>query len=990
MALPKFYLHRPADQMQQLCNQNCGIFSIKQHGTRLACRFPSFFTQGAQGAPRVMIVVDMPGDSQMRSFHVLGPQDDPEQVLWNNPEHKVLKAILSQLLGAEHNVMITHALKCEPYNGWRQNHRNLMFTSAKKEPQKREAYRVLYEQEAPHIQYCMTHVDMEIAQYDPDVIITLGHRALEHFTINRSKEMYKCRQNIDLEIQGRVRTIVSSIGTREIKLNPHLASQWKVDIARGLWLSTDIGKQYRQVPTDEQLIQIRDASQFKQIIDYLRQTGIPFCYDTETPSLLKMDNTCLMLSLCFDGIHGYTFPVCASQFISDHEENVFRALTKELLDLPNDKIAHHAMFDMQAVESTQEDWKWMPEVKYCTESMAYCFEEHFRDETWRKEKNPGLTGSRFGFFKLAGQVIEILGVEDEKWFSEKDDREDMVQAILTKGWDSVAKYAAKDAIYTYRDWVALMTLMSHGMLDLRERIASNLLPKANWALARIERNGLPVDLEEIDRLMDPNQEGTVAWEYEKALSAFRKHPDVQRFSMMKAKQAAEKELEKELERQAKRQEGKLKRTLLFAPAPSKPTLKLSSPEPFNIDSAQLLLEFFFDYLKLEPVGGERTCDKTFQEHYKEHEIVSLLKTCKERSKLLGTFLPGFKSSAEQYRDRRVRANYAPLNVTGRTSCSDPNLQQIPRGDGESVLGLVKRVIKARPGYCLIGADFGTMELRYLAMASQDPSFIGVFEEMAQFRKLFIESPSKETMYERKKRDFHRVNASKMMKIDLDKVTKEQRTAAKTLSFRIAYDYDPTYGLAQVLGISEEESAKLIASFLGGYPKIQEYRNWLETSSIENLYTQAANGRRRAAWGLVSDDNKIKRHALSVVMNSPVQGPSSDICLMACYQFIKMTDTAGVSDDVRIVNAVHDAIYAEIRIDLLKEWLPKLLWSMENPEPVRALLGDLYGTVPLEADADVCIDLKNSVEWNYTPEHLDQIVAWVTAGAPKETKPYSEY
>jgi DNA polymerase I-like protein with 3'-5' exonuclease and polymerase domains/uracil-DNA glycosylase len=990
MALPKFYPHRPADQMQALCNTQCAIYGFKQHGTKLACRFPSFFTQGAPEGPRVMIIVDMPGDQQMRTFHVLGNQDDPERILWDDAEHRVLKAILSQLLGPEHNVMITHALKCESHTGWRQNHRNLIYTSAKKEPQKREAYRLLYEQEAPHFQYCMKHIDFEIAQYNPDVIITLGHRALEHFTPNRSKENYKCRQNLELEIQGRMRTVVATIGSREVKLSPHLASQWKVDIARGLWLSTEQGKAFRQIPTDDQLISIMDVNQYRQIIDYLRQTGLPFCFDTETLSLIKKENQCIMASLCFDGVHGYTIPVSAKQFLPGFDEDTFRALTKELLDLPNPKIAHHSLFDMEAVESCQDDWKWMPEVDFDTESIAYCFEEHFRDETWRKEKQPGLTGSRFNWLQLAGQVTDLLGVEDEKWFAEKDDREDMVKAILEKGWASVSRYAGKDAIYTFRDWVALTWLMRYEMKDLYDRVATYLLPKANWALARIERNGLPIDIVEIDRLMDPAQEGTVAWEYDKALAAFRKHPDVQRFSSMKAKQVAAEEAAKKAEKEAKKNAGKMKRASIFASTAPKPTLDLATPEPFNIDSSQMLLEFFFDYLKMEPVGGERTCDKTFQEQYKDHPIVSLLKTCKERGKLLGTFLPGFKNSAAQYCDGRVRASYAPLNVTGRTSCKDPNLQQIPRGDAESILGLVKSVIKARPGYALVGADFGTMELRYLAMASQDPAFIGVFEEMAEFRKQFIASPSKETMYERKKRDFHRVNASKMMKIDLDKVTKEQRTAAKTLSFRIAYDYDPTYGLAQVLGISEEESKALIDSFLGGYPKIKEYRQWLEKSSTENLYTLAGNGRRRAAWGLVSDDNKVKRHALSVVMNSPVQGPSSDICLMACYQFIKMTDAAGVSEDVRIVNAVHDAIYAEIRIDLLKEWLPKLLWSMENPEPVRRLLGNLYGTVPLEADADVCINLKNSVEWNYTPEHLDQIVEWLAAGAEKETKPYSEF
>lgn len=56
----------------------------------------------------------------------------------------------------------------------------------------------------------------------------------------------------------------------------------------------------------------------------------------------------------------------------------------------------------------------------------------------------------------------------------------------------------------------------------------------------------------------------------------------------------------------------------------------------------------------------------------------------------------------------VYPRYNPLVATGRTSCSKPNIQQVPRSGG------VRELFVPAPGHVFIGADYSCLELRTLA------------------------------------------------------------------------------------------------------------------------------------------------------------------------------------------------------------------------------------------------------------------------------------
>lgn len=914
-----------------------------------------------------MLVLDVISFQQLKE----STKDKSDQVLWGDPPHKLLKVILDTLVDENTQLYITHALKCEPHHSFLHNQRAFIFTSVK-DTAKKEAARNAYEQEKPHFGYCMQYLDKEIVEYDPDIIVTFGHRVTSFFN-PESTAIYGSRGlTKKINIKGRQRLLISTVGLREVMINNHLTSQWKVDLGKVMWYADPSFKnEFAIIPEIKNQLHIKTVQEYRQLIDYLRESKLPFSYDTETSGLKKIENQCLMLTLSFDGINAYIIPIQAKEFVPNHKENEFIKLTKELFNLPNEKITFNNKFDMQVIAGLYpDDSNWLP-LNSCwdVQQLAYVFEENFSDKVWRDEKQPGLTSTRYGWLSLASQVVDLLGIYDKQWLSEKDNRTDMVAAIKKEGWNAVAQYAGKDAIYTYRAWYVYQLVMNKAMIKERDQVAKNLLSRQVYLLTKIERFGLPIDMPAIEQMMDVKIPGSIAYEAEKARMEFLKSPNVQKYSAMLAAQKP-----------------KDNRKSMF----KSPAIKLGS-EDFNINSSVQLSALFFDFMKLKPVGEKRSTDKTFVAKYADSvKEIALLKTVKERQKVLTAFLPAFKINGQQYSDGRVRANYGLFTTTGRTSCTDPNLQQIPRsGDANNIKGLVKKVIKARPGYAIISADYATAELRVLALESMDSSLAKVFKNVDEYKNQFLADPSAE-LYQKLKTDadFHKINASNMMRIPLNSVTKSQRNAAKALSFMIAYAYNPVPNLAGQLNISTEEAQELVDDFLGVYKGVQQWFKDVEKYGREHGYVRSIFGRRRALYGLYGSRQEVG-HALNVNRNSPVQGSASDWTLLAGFDFLKEVRDANV--DIRIINVVHDAIYVECPIHLLQEWVPKLLKTMERPVSVQGLLTkEQFEFVPMSADCEIGLDNYTLSAWDGTPEMMTRILSWLKNGADSKETPKSLY
>lgn len=123
------------------------------------------------------------------------------------------------------------------------------------------------------------------------------------------------------------------------------------------------------------------------------------------------------------------------------------------------------------------------------------------------------------------------------------------------------------------------------------------------------------------------------------------------------------------------------------------------------------------YARVEAALGERTPRTTTGKPSTDEEtlistgdplLITLAKSMKG-AKVLSTYLPALEAGTLY----PICARYNVLVDTGRTSCSNPNMQNPPRAGG------VRSCFVPRPGFVFGGADYDTLELRALAQVCLD-------------------------------------------------------------------------------------------------------------------------------------------------------------------------------------------------------------------------------------------------------------------------------
>ena len=183
----------------------------------------------------------------------------------------------------------------------------------------------------------------------------------------------------------------------------------------------------------------------------------------------------------------------------------------------------------------------------------------------------------------------------------------------------------------------------------------------------------------------------------------------------------------------------------------------------NWNSSIQLQKLLFEELQLPIIkytnkGAPSTGVSILKRLKGEHPIIDLLLKHREVKKAL-EFLESWKQEMILHDDGYyyLHSNFNMHGtVTGRTSSSDVNLQQIPRNKK------LKSLFKATmPGWELACLDFSQLELR----------FAGLVADVNAIK----------TSY-RNGVDLHKLMASKVANCSMDEVTKEMRTQAKAINF----------------------------------------------------------------------------------------------------------------------------------------------------------------------------------------------------------------
>jgi DNA polymerase-1 len=249
-----------------------------------------------------------------------------------------------------------------------------------------------------------------------------------------------------------------------------------------------------------------------------------------------------------------------------------------------------------------------------------------------------------------------------------------------------------------------------------------------------------------------------------------------------------------------------------------------------------------------------------------HSFTELLIEHRETSKLLSSFANRLPKHTRL--DGRIHPEFHQLGAkTGRFTCSNPNLQQIPKEQEW------RDLFVAPPGFKLITADYGQIELRILAEFSRDPKLIEAFKAG---------------------KDFHQ---------EVVNLMGVSRKIAKAINFGIMYGMGPGR-LAKHLGVKFSEAQKFLEDYYKAFPKVKRCLEQLEVRPIIDGYTVTPLGRKRYfnVPQTMKEHGELKRQG----RNTPIQATCGDILKKAVLS---------ISENLKgrragIVNLVHDEIVVE--------------------------------------------------------------------------------
>ncbi len=143
--------------------------------------------------------------------------------------------------------------------------------------------------------------------------------------------------------------------------------------------------------------------------------------------------------------------------------------------------------------------------------------------------------------------------------------------------------------------------------------------------------------------------------------------------------------------------------------------------PINLNSPDQVAKLLFDDMGLKPKRrGNRSTAKEILEKLPPNRIVKAIQRFRKASKAYSTYVVGIYKVVDPITGRVYATFKIHGTRTGRLSSAEPNLQNIPR---ESLL---RGMFVARPGYVLMEFDYNQAELRSLACLSNDPALLDIY------------------------------------------------------------------------------------------------------------------------------------------------------------------------------------------------------------------------------------------------------------------------
>ena len=345
-------------------------------------------------------------------------------------------------------------------------------------------------------------------------------------------------------------------------------------------------------------------------------------------------------------------------------------------------------------------------------------------------------------------------------------------------------------------------------------------------------------------------------------------------------------------------------------------------EEFNLDSPKQLQKILFEQLGLPiirktPKGQPSTAEDVLQELAHDYEFPELILEYRSLKKLQTTYVDKLPQQICQSTGRVHTSYHQAVASTGRLSSTDPNLQNIPIRTEEG--RRVRQAFIPAKKKVLLAADYSQIELRIMAHLSQDERLMSAFAN---------------------KEDVHTATAAEVFGVTTNKVTKEQRRAAKAINFGLIYGMS-AFGLGKQLAISRGEAQQYVDLYFERYPGVKKYMDETRELAHEQGYVETIFGRRLYLPEINSRNAQRRQYAERTAINAPMQGSAADIikrAMIAIDDWINKPKSGAY-----MIMQVHDELVFEVTTNAIDQVKQKVIASMMSAAEL---------SVPLEVDANV--------------------------------------
>ena len=376
----------------------------------------------------------------------------------------------------------------------------------------------------------------------------------------------------------------------------------------------------------------------------------------------------------------------------------------------------------------------------------------------------------------------------------------------------------------------------------------------------------------------------------------------------------------------------------------------------NWNSSAHVNRILFDQMGLVPAGltdkgAPSTAEDNLVKMKDQHKIISKLLEYRGAFKQWSGFIEGWK---KRMIDGKLYPSYKIAGtVTGRPSCSNPNLQQVPRDP------FIRSLIGAPEGYVFFEVDYSQVELRVAAVVANEPTMLQIFRTGGDIH----EATYQMVMGMSTQEAVAHITDEGERKAQL----KEERKKAKAINFGFIYgmgwkkfrEYaEQKYGLV----VNDQQAKAMRKRFCETYPGLVEWHK-RQRRIVRNLgEVRTFTGRIRHLPQIESPDQGLAAEAERNAINSPVQGFGAEMILMSLVEVNEYFQ----NDIVKLGGTIHDAMVGIVKEEYALEAMSRIKAIMESPRIMREFGIEL----PLPVIADVTLG-NWGVGKEYDPEELPE-------------------